>query len=445
MAELPTPGGDDGTWGDILNEYLSISLDSAGRIKNLWFNVKDYGATGDGETDDAAAIQSAIDAASTAAGSSGGATVLFPHGSYLVSETLTVQTSNVNLMGLGTAGDTNLAGEGQGSGTLITPAAAFANDTYVLDITSTSPTNPLSGNQIKNIRIGKVATLSNTVHGLHYGAYRGVVEDVFIDTVSGHGIVYEGKVGWNLYETKTTRLQVRGCGQDGLRLTTGATDMHFDMSIIHGCANSLHGVGGASNHFVNCHFYSPIQSGGSASTTGYNIWYEAAGSRSKFIGCKVEGADNHGVYLDGTTGGGSTFHFLGCNFNHNGDATANTYDQFHVGRTSGSGSYSGILVGCSFQITSGSWQDCRYHVNFANGTANTWKVNDCLFDSNADTGNINVSSSAVRVAVNGLGFNVGDPSSTGGWNGQIQEGICVVDTGTNTIYMYANGGWRTLT
>jgi hypothetical protein len=33
MARLPTPGGDAGDWGTILNEYLSISLDGDGHLK----------------------------------------------------------------------------------------------------------------------------------------------------------------------------------------------------------------------------------------------------------------------------------------------------------------------------------------------------------------------------------------------------------------------------
>lgn len=45
-----------------------------------WFNVKDYGATGDGVADDTAEIQAAIDACTAA----GGGTVWFPEGEYLV-------------------------------------------------------------------------------------------------------------------------------------------------------------------------------------------------------------------------------------------------------------------------------------------------------------------------------------------------------------------------
>lgn len=33
MAQLPTPGGDDGTWGNILNEFLTVSLNGDGTIQ----------------------------------------------------------------------------------------------------------------------------------------------------------------------------------------------------------------------------------------------------------------------------------------------------------------------------------------------------------------------------------------------------------------------------
>lgn len=59
------------------------------------FNVKDYGATADGETDDRTAIQDAI----TACGTAGGGTVFFPAGTYLVDSGLTVTASNVMLQG----------------------------------------------------------------------------------------------------------------------------------------------------------------------------------------------------------------------------------------------------------------------------------------------------------------------------------------------------------
>ncbi len=60
-----------------------------------YFNVKDYGAKGDGSTDDTAAIQAAIDACEAA----GGGIVWFPSGSYKITATLTVQSSGVCPLG----------------------------------------------------------------------------------------------------------------------------------------------------------------------------------------------------------------------------------------------------------------------------------------------------------------------------------------------------------
>jgi len=57
-----------------------ISLASAGTT--IYFNVKAYGATGNGVTDDTTAIRSAIAACQAA----GGGTVYFPNGTYLISE-----------------------------------------------------------------------------------------------------------------------------------------------------------------------------------------------------------------------------------------------------------------------------------------------------------------------------------------------------------------------
>jgi len=62
-----------------------------------WFDVRQFGAVGNGSTDDTTAIQSAI----TAAVSNAGGRVYFPPGTYLISSTLTITSDNVELQGAG--------------------------------------------------------------------------------------------------------------------------------------------------------------------------------------------------------------------------------------------------------------------------------------------------------------------------------------------------------
>jgi hypothetical protein len=64
-----------------------------------WFDVKAYGAKGDGSTDDTTAIQSAINAV----GWNGG-TVFFPPGSYYIKSSLSSTASNLVLHGAGSGG-----------------------------------------------------------------------------------------------------------------------------------------------------------------------------------------------------------------------------------------------------------------------------------------------------------------------------------------------------
>ena len=75
-----------------------------------WFNVKDHGAKGDGSTDDTAAVQEAITAASKAGG-----TVYFPAGKYKVvptadSPALSVTSDGVRLVGAGAQASTLVKG-----------------------------------------------------------------------------------------------------------------------------------------------------------------------------------------------------------------------------------------------------------------------------------------------------------------------------------------------
>lgn len=73
---------------------MALTKASFSMISGAFYNVKDYGAAGDGSTDDATAIQAAI----TAANSAGGGTVYFPSGDYVTDSMITLY-SDIELLG----------------------------------------------------------------------------------------------------------------------------------------------------------------------------------------------------------------------------------------------------------------------------------------------------------------------------------------------------------
>src|SRR3989338_2706003 len=90
-ARLPTVGGDGGNWGNVLNEFLEVGHRSDGTLKGVVdvVNVKDYGAVGDGVTDDTEAIQAAFNSFTDKYG-----TLYFPSGTYKITNTLTLPTNS---------------------------------------------------------------------------------------------------------------------------------------------------------------------------------------------------------------------------------------------------------------------------------------------------------------------------------------------------------------
>jgi hypothetical protein len=145
-------------------------LDAGGQV----FDVKAYGATGDGAADDTAAIQAAINAA-------GPGTVYFPAGTYLYS---TVHVLNVS---------TSLAGAGSNATTLRQTSAGGV----LVDVRTTAP---YQGGTIKGIRFDSTAAPAGST-ALHIVDSVGWVikDNSFVGAAAKNdiGIEFENKTGFN--------------------------------------------------------------------------------------------------------------------------------------------------------------------------------------------------------------------------------------------------------
>lgn len=113
MPRLPTVGGDHGNWGSVLNSYLLVGHNDDGTTKNAQrvVNVRDYGATGNGTTDDTASINSAIAAVNSASGG----VLYLPIGTYIISSPLTTPVSYTVIRGDGMGTRLKLASSWSGA------------------------------------------------------------------------------------------------------------------------------------------------------------------------------------------------------------------------------------------------------------------------------------------------------------------------------------------
>lgn len=181
MARLPTPGGDNGQWGEILNNFLLVEHDSKGKLKHApyvsVYNIKDYGAAGDGKTDDTAAIVKAIDAAS------GGGTVFVPEGVFIVNP-----SPGINL----TSGVT-LQGGGYGSVLKVKDNSNVLNN--IIKIESRSNVT------VRNLQIdgNRENQSPNDMVAVHYGVYVADSPNCRVDNVWAH---HTTGVGIHVYNSR---------------------------------------------------------------------------------------------------------------------------------------------------------------------------------------------------------------------------------------------------
>ena len=212
----------------------------------LAFNVKDYGATGDGTTDDTTAIQATLDACNTA----GGGVVFLPRGTYKCTATLN-PAANVSMVGTGALSIIDVSAT-------LKLSAIFANASSGTTFADFAIVGSGQGAQPANVAATPTGTDAGcglilagasavTVRGLHVSACGGTT-----------GVApYNGVAGiWLTYGTQNTT--VTGCHVSTSR--NGINEDNFFVADPHG--NKIVG-----NTVDACRFGIALDSSGAATDT----------------------------------------------------------------------------------------------------------------------------------------------------------------------------------
>jgi len=164
---------------------------------SLGISVRDYGATGDGETDDSASINAAL----TAAAAAGVSTVYLPSGTHIVTATPVFMTAGVCLLG-----------EGEGS---IIKQGAGANLDAVVDFSGYLGGTVATGASIRHCLID--GNRDNNSGGLSLNAIKRIVyygntdyvtiADCIIQNGPGYGVAGSGQTGFRFFDNRVSNTE----------------------------------------------------------------------------------------------------------------------------------------------------------------------------------------------------------------------------------------------
>ena len=256
-------------------------------------NVRDFGAVGDGTTDDTAAIQAALD--------SGAARIYIPDGDYKVTGTLTLQP-NTHLQGshgIGRKFNTNTAKcriRYEGTDTLV---IRFNNDSVGYGASRLSDIIIAQLNSTAGVTAVEIGTATDS----ETYTLQTMVDNVTIEDFSGCGILNYGS--WNC-----TLKDVMVHGKSAPDRTT--IGFHCDAS----------GLGSTSLHMINCFAEECVTGFKIGDTSGVNYYNYSSLINTYVDGCTtgyhfVSGAANTryiNLYRAGVEGfgGGDVFIVDGC-------------------------------------------------------------------------------------------------------------------------------------
>lgn len=282
-AKLPLAGG------TMTGPIIGFE-DKGGQV----FNVKAYGAIGDGTTDDTAAIQNAMNAIG-----SGGGSIYIPDGTYLVTSTLLIKQSRTRIF---CSGGAVIECDGSVVTTLIKPNATGLSQILIdggkwLQTNATAQGigwdfSDSSNVWARNFRIeefGQGIMIGDSTDSTFYSAYQnGIIFDC------NNGLLLNGtQPNQNLFENLRIRPKAGGAGI-GVSLVNarGATFVHCDMEPATGTGITGVSIDATSreNTFINCWL----------ENNDTNLSIASGAIRNTFIGSTVTGALTTNVSDSGT-------------------------------------------------------------------------------------------------------------------------------------------------